>query len=279
LSALWSLTEAARNCGINLYGEELSPLENHNAITSEYNKVRFSNGLKGMFDAPLKFSMPNLHLPAFNDSNEVNLRGSASTYELAFSRYREQRYVGLLTTGNRQNDFALWFGEGELPAAPAIQWQSGNYQRSGYAILARGKSEQATWLCLKYGPHGGGHGHPDKLNFVLYARGQVIAPDPGTARYGLPVQSGWYRTTLAHNTLTVDETSQKPSEGKCIAFGQVEQTASLQVEQTVSLQKVKIDFAIADAGDIYNRLPYEFCSYQNMVYLFEHFELPKGGKG
>lgn len=214
LSALWSLTEAARNCGINLYNEEL----------------------KGMFDAPLKFSMPNLHLPAFNDSNEVNLRGSASTYELAFARYREQRYVSLLTANNRENDFALWFGAGELPTTPPTQWQSVNYQPSGYAILARGESERATWLCLKYGPHGGGHGHPDKLNFVLYTRGQVVASDPGTARYGLPIQKGWYRTTLAHNTLTVDETSQKPSEGKYIAFG----------------NEGGVDFAIADAGDIYD---------------------------
>ena len=214
LSALWGLAEAASNCGIYLYGEEL----------------------KGMFDSPLKFTMPNLHLPAFNDSGEVNLRGSASLYELALARYREPRYVTLLETGNRQNDFALWFGTGELPTTPPIQWQSTNYQRSGYAILARGEGEQATWLCLKYGPHGGGHGHPDKLNFVLYARGGVVAPDPGTARYGLPIQRGWYRTTLAHNTLTVDETSQKPAEGKCIAFG----------------NGSGVDFAIADAGDIYD---------------------------
>jgi len=214
LSALWSLTEAARNCDVNLYGDEL----------------------KGMFDAPLKFSMPNLHLPAFNDSSEVNLRGSASHYELAFARYHEQRYVNLLMTGNRQNDFALWFGASELPDAPSTQWQSSNYRRSGYAILARGEGEQATWLCLKYGPHGGGHGHPDKLNFVLHARGQVVASDPGTARYGLPIQRDWYRTTLAHNTLTVGETSQKSAEGKCIAFG----------------NKDGVDFVIADAGDIYD---------------------------
>lgn len=214
LSALWGLTEAARNCGIDLYGEEL----------------------KGMFDAPLKFAMPNLRLPAFNDSSEVNLRGSASIYELAFSRYHEESYVSLLATNDRQHDFALWSGAGELPDATPMQWHSANYQRSGYAILARGEGENATWLCLKYGPHGGGHGHPDKLNFVLYARGQVIAIDPGTARYGVPIQGGWYRTTLAHNTLIVDEASQKQAEGKCIAFG----------------NESGVDFAIADAGDIYD---------------------------
>lgn len=214
LSALWSLTEAARNCGIDLYCEEL----------------------KGMFDAPLKFAMPNLHLPAFNDSGEVNLYGRASIYELAFARYRDPRYVSLIETGDRRNDFALWFGVGELPEEGRIRWESANYPRSGYAILARGSGDQATWLCLKYGPHGGGHGHPDKLNFVLYARGQVIASDPGTARYGVPIQRGWYRTTLAHNTLVVDEGSQRPTEGKCIAFG----------------SEKGMDYVIAEAGDIYD---------------------------
>ena len=63
---------------------------------------------------------------------------------------------------------------------------------------------QATWLCLKYGPHGGGHGHPDKNNFVLYARGKVLFPDPGTRPYGSPLHNGWDKITLAHNTLVVD---------------------------------------------------------------------------
>lgn len=223
LSALWHLTEAARNCGIDLYGEEL----------------------KRMFDAPFKFMMPNWRLPAFNDSTEVELLRELGfgrfgitqpIYELAYARYREPMYAALLSRGERRSDFALWFGVGELPQPKPLQWRSANYPASGYAILARGEGEQATWLCLKYGPHGGGHGHPDKLNFVLYARGQVLAIDPGMARYGVPIHSGWYRTTLAHNTLVVDETNQKPAEGKCLAFG----------------SKRGVDFVLADAGDIYD---------------------------
>jgi hypothetical protein len=89
---------------------------------------------------------------------------------------------------------------------------------------------------MKYGPHGGGHGHPDKLNFVLYAKGQMIGIDPGTARYGLPVEAGWYKTTLAHNTLTVDERNQKQAEGHSIAFG----------------SKNGVDYAMCDAGNIYD---------------------------
>lgn len=44
----------------------------------------------------------------------------------------------------------------------------------------------------------------------FYGLGQVIAPDPGTANDGVRFQAGWYHTTLAHNTLVVEEISQRP---------------------------------------------------------------------
>lgn len=213
LSSLWPLTEAARYCGINLYGEEL----------------------KRMYDAPFRFTMPNFHLPAFNDSSEVNLRAQAPAYELAYARYSNPLYLALLASSNRENNFALWFGEESLPKPRPITWHSANYPTSGYAILAKGRGEKATWLCLKYGPHGGGHGHPDKLHFELYSDGASLSADPGMARYGVPIHGDWYRTTIAHNTVVVDEKDQQPAEGKCLQFGNAD----------------GVDFVVADAGAIY----------------------------
>lgn len=214
MSAMWGLTEAARNCGIDLYCPEY----------------------KWMFDGPLKLASPSMHLPAFNDSGEVDIQGQAPIYELAYARYKDPLCLELLSKSDRHNDFALYFGEQNLPSPPKAKAQSKNYPGTGYAILAKGKGEQATWLCLKYGPHGGGHGHPDKLSFVVCARGKMIAIDPGTSRYGLPMHAGWHKTTLAHSTLTVDEESQKPAEGRCIAFGTED----------------GVDYAVCNGGDIYD---------------------------
>jgi hypothetical protein len=147
------LTEAAHNCRLDLYDAKL----------------------KGMFDAPLVFASPNYRLPAFNDSHEVDLKGHAVAYELAFARYRDPGYAALLATGQRKGDFSLYFGEGELPTAPPRATASANYPDSGYAMLAKGGEEDSTWLCLKYGPHGGGHGHPDKLGFALYAGEEAVS--------------------------------------------------------------------------------------------------------
>jgi len=212
MSAIWGLTEAARNCGIDLY-------------VPQYKK---------MFDAPLRFMMPNMRLPAFNDSGEVGLSGGIGLYELAYARYKDPMCLDLLSKDSRANDYALWYGVPTLPGAPSQEPKSTNYTRSGYAILTKGKGADATWLCMKYGPHGGGHGHPDKLSFVLYSKGHVLGLDPGTCRYGLPIRMDWYVTTLAHNTLTVDSQSQKPAEGRPIAFG----------------SDGGIDYAVCDAGPI-----------------------------
>jgi oligo-alginate lyase len=202
MSALWPLVEAARNAGTDLYGEPL----------------------KKMFEAPVLLAMPNLMLPAFNDSAETAVRNPL--YELAYARYKDPVYLAAIPAG-RRNDFAVWFGVPALPAEKPAPGASRNFPDSGYAILSNG----GTWLCLKYGPHGGGHGHPDKNNFILYAHDEVLFPDPGTRPYGSPLHAEWDRATVAHNTLVVDGKSQAPATGKLLAFGN--------------------DYAMTDAGAIY----------------------------
>jgi len=219
ISGLWPLAEAARNCGLDIY-------------TAKF---------RSMFDGPMALAMPDLVLPNFNDSGTVPLRNQADLYELAYARFRNPDYEPLLVGSDRRGRLALLFGERLSGATPNTDTSSSssrgsrNLSASGYAILQRGHGEDATWLCLKYGPHGGGHGHPDKNSFILYSRGQILGTDAGTHAYGSPLHKDWDKTTLAHNTLVVDETSQEPASGRCLAFG----------------SERGVDFAVTDAGPIY----------------------------
>ena len=201
VSALLPLLEAGERCGLGLYAFE-----------------RDGRSCRGLFDAPLDLAMPNLVLPAFNDSGTVSLKSQARSYEYALARYGKPRYAEALGP-DRRNPSALLVGVDVLPAVPAEAGGSRNVTAAGYAILAHGNGTDAAWLCLKYGPHGGGHGHDDKLNLLAYRKECAFAIDPGTAAYGVPIQKEWFRATLAHNTLTVDEQNQKPAEGACLAFG------------------------------------------------------------
>ncbi|MEI8288919.1 MAG: heparinase II/III family protein [Verrucomicrobiota bacterium] len=214
IAGVWPLTEAARNCGRDLYGPKF----------------------QSMFDGPLALATPDFVLPDFNDSGTVPLASQADYYELALARYKKTIYTPLLAQSNRRGELAMLFGVALPPAdAPQAALGSRNSPASGYAILQSGQGVGATWLCLKYGPHGGGHGHFDKNNFILYSRGRIVAPDAGTHAYGSPLHGTWDKLPLAHNTLTVDEATQAAATGKCLAFGN-ERGAS---------------YVMSDAGPIY----------------------------
>lgn len=87
-----------------------------------------------------------------------------------------------------------------------------NYAGVGYGFLRTvppGGGPQQN-VILSYGPSAS-HGHPDKLQIDVFAMGDLLMPSPGV---NFPYANNkrienWYHTTVAHNTLTVDETSQE----------------------------------------------------------------------
>ncbi len=88
-------------------------------------------------------------------------------------------------------------------------------QQGGLAILRSG-AEDLT-LVFKYSAQGLSHGHYDKLSFSLYEKGEEVLQDYGLVRFVnigqkgggnyLKENSSWAKQTVAHNTLTVNETS------------------------------------------------------------------------
>ena len=193
LSALWPLAEAARNSGIDLYGDPL----------------------KKMFLAPILLAMPNLMLPAFNDSTESPVRNNL--YELAYARYRDPVYLRALSGANRRNEHsALVRRRSDSGRGSGA---GGEPQRDGLGIRDS-RACGGTWLCLKYGPHGGGHGHPDKNNFILFGGGRVLFPDPGTRPLRIAAA---HRMGPRHRSRTTrwwsTAATRRAATGKSLAFG------------------------------------------------------------
>lgn len=217
------LTEAGRLCGLGLYEHK-----------------RNGRSFQDMFAAPIKLKMPDGSLPAFNDSTQTTLAGNSRHYETGFARYADPAYAAVLRGSERKTFETLLNGAFPLPSASTGETKSQNYPGTGYAVMQHGEGKDASWLCLKYGPHGGSHGHPDKLSFVFYAAGQTLGIDPGTANYGVPLQSQWYKSTLAHNTLVVDGANQKQSTGQSLDW----------------LDKGDATAILADAGPIYDGVKY-----------------------
>jgi hypothetical protein len=94
--------------------------------------------------------------------------------------------------------------------------------RGGLGILRSGAGRDATMLLMKYGVHGQGHGHFDKLHFTFFDGGREVVPDYGFARWinvepkfggrYLPENDSYAMQTIAHNTVVVDQTTQNEAD-------------------------------------------------------------------
>ncbi len=87
-------------------------------------------------------------------------------------------------------------------------------QQGGVAIL---RADEGFTLVFKYSAQGLSHGHYDKLSFSLYENGKEVLQDYGLVRFVnieqkgggnyLPENTSWAKQTIAHNTLTLNESS------------------------------------------------------------------------
>jgi Heparinase II/III-like protein/Alginate lyase len=197
---------------------------------------------KSMFDYPILLSYPDMTTPAENDAlRQSFFTGYIPTlYEYAYRRYRDPRYLAIINSpperaylaslnaslprpkgrssrylsmtraGSAPPSFLYDLNPNDLPGP--MKLPSVNYPAVGFGVLrtpaSNGNGIQN--LTLSYGPSSS-HGHPDKLHIDLFSFNDVLMPSPGVnyPYANNPLIDTWYHTTLGHNTLTVDETSQQ----------------------------------------------------------------------
>lgn len=89
---------------------------------------------------------------------------------------------------------------------------------AGLAVMRDGWSKDDAYLILDFGPHGGGHGHPDKLSFVMFANGRHWIPDASNSpHYSIfPEQYTWHKQTISHNTVLANNGSQNECTGQLV---------------------------------------------------------------
>jgi hypothetical protein len=97
------------------------------------------------------------------------------------------------------------------------QKESAEFSDGGYYVMRDGWSNKSNYLLFDCGPHGMancGHAHADALAIDLAANGRTLLVDPGTFTYtGTKEMRDWFRSSAAHNTLTVDRQSSSISAG------------------------------------------------------------------
>lgn len=180
---------------------------------------------KQLFDTPLYYAYPDSTLPGINDSTRATF-GTWQTmvYDYGYLRYHDPAYAGVINQSPRQ----LFNSEGiylptqvYTPLAAAAPGAVGStlFSSLGYAILR----DDTKYALLDYGPHGGRHGHFDKLNLILFANaagehGDEMGGEPVFHSYNDPLHAEWTKESIAHNTVTLDGASQAATEGKLLVF-------------------------------------------------------------
>jgi glycosyltransferase involved in cell wall biosynthesis len=88
---------------------------------------------------------------------------------------------------------------------------SKDFPSGGYYVMRDGWTAHSNYLLFDCGPHGAhncGHAHADALAIEVAPRGRSLLVDPGTFTYtGSKEWRDAFRSSAAHNTLTIDHQS------------------------------------------------------------------------
>ncbi|MCR8634058.1 heparinase II/III domain-containing protein [Paenibacillus radicis (ex Xue et al. 2023)] len=169
-----------------------------------------------MFQVPLDCMFPDGTLPAVHDSGEVQLKRYSHLYEFSLAHFgMGERMV---SESQRNTLYSLLFGEAleqesKKPTQQTLEFV--DLKRSGmiFSNWESPSQEQSQMAMMDYGEHGGEHGHQDKLNILFYAQGHPWLTDAGTMPYGNPMHFGYFKHTVAHNTVAIGAKSQASAEG------------------------------------------------------------------
>lgn len=193
LQALIEQVDAARRLGISLQDEPK---------------------FKKLFTAPLHAAYPDGKFPAINDSDPSDISSFNGAWRWAWKTYKEPLFARALAKEDEKKLKEM------LGPDAKVEWplplKSEVLADSGLAILRMGEGEGSVCVFLDFGPHGGGHGHFDKLNLLLFAKGREWLLDPGRLTYSHKEYKTWVKTTAAHNTVALNESNQRPAEGRLL---------------------------------------------------------------
>ena len=206
LNSMLFVLESGRKIGLDLY--------NLSVIDPESNTTRT---VKEMFLAPLGMVRPDGFIPRLNDDiRGTNMHDMLRIYEHANFIWEDEVFdwalLKALEIGDRKGWPTYLWGNEISPTNS--QPQSRYYDESGIGVLRT----ENSFLLMDYGPHGGWHGHHDKLSFELYSHQKERFIDSGVTVYSLPISSEWFRTTLGHSTLMVGNQNQLEASGTLLHF-------------------------------------------------------------
>lgn len=170
--------------------------------------------LKDYFDCTAKLLTDRGILFSVNDSNEQVF---TELYKKAYYLYQEPCYQRIAALSDVVEP--LFVPEDRDTTWPVRQ--SALLEGAGFGILR----ERDCQAVLKFGTHGGYHGHYDRLSLASFIKDNQTFHNNEYAWYGYDsfLFKMWVQTSVAHNMVVVDGRMQKPSPCQCIYYADQEE--------------------------------------------------------
>lgn len=176
--------------------------------------------IKRMWDGILAYPDYRGVMFGMGDGHESEVGGGA--FELAYYAFRDTAYASVIKQGGRRD---LVNGVPELPKnTPLLYSLSTHSDNAGIAVLrsqtdGREQKDQIQ-AALKYGTHGGYHGHFDRISLVSLMRYGRSFWNPETSwfGYGSYMYKWWVQPSMSHNMVVVDGKMQEPVESRPLLF-------------------------------------------------------------
>jgi hypothetical protein len=147
---------------------------------------------------------------------------------------------------------------------------SRGFPDGGYYVMRDGWKRDDNYMLFLAGSHGAralnfGHAHADALSFELAPGGRTLLVDPGTYTYtGSKEMRDWFRSSLAHNTLTIDGESSSLPDGP-FSWRQIARSSAANWTSCERFDYVK------GRHDGYSRLPAPATHSRSILFLKKNY--------
>ncbi|MGB7201532.1 MAG: alginate lyase family protein [Pyrinomonadaceae bacterium] len=178
--------------------------------------------LETAFDFLMQITMPDGRTPLIGDDDggrvlpltaaeSDDFRGTLALGAIIFER-ADQKCVA----GQASEEIFWLLGPDGIEAHNLLggsqpEIESMNFANGGYSVMRDGWEATDNYMlidCGEVGALAGGHGHADTLSIVVATHGRPFLVDSGTYTYHESREMrDYFRSTMAHNTLVVDDVS------------------------------------------------------------------------
>ncbi|MBZ4192588.1 heparin-sulfate lyase HepC [Niabella beijingensis] len=143
-----------------------------------------------------KYSFPDYTYPLYGNAFQTTKKAMLDNYRTWAAVFPKNRVIEYYAT------------DGASGTRP--DYLSSVLPDAGFYAFRSGWGRNATVMQIKAGPPAAFHSHPDNGNFVLWVKGRDFTPDAGSFVYANVgnqenAKRDWYRSTRAHQTLTLDD--------------------------------------------------------------------------